>query len=61
VAAALKNEPDVRVSVVDGSPGELTIRVDGEEVARKGEAFPEINDVVAAVRQSGTAADAQRR
>jgi uncharacterized Zn-binding protein involved in type VI secretion len=60
VAAALRNEPDVKVSVIDGSPGELTITVDGEEVARKGESLPEINEVVAAVRRGGTTAGAQR-
>jgi hypothetical protein len=60
VAAALGNETDVRVSVVDGSPGELTIAVDGAEVTRKGESLPEINEVVEAVR-SGAAAGAKRR
>jgi hypothetical protein len=46
----------VNVELVDGSPGELTIIVDGEQVARKGDSLPQINDVVRAVKQSGTAA-----
>jgi hypothetical protein len=48
------------VGVVDGAPGEFTVTVDGEEVTRKGESLPEINEVVETVR-SGTAAGAQRR
>jgi len=51
VAAELRKEPELQVDVVDGSKGEFTVAVDGEEVARKGESLPEINEVVAAVRR----------
>jgi hypothetical protein len=51
VADALRNEPDVQVNVVDGSRGEFTVTVDGEEIAHKGESLPEINEVVNAVRR----------
>ena len=58
MADALRREPDVQVNLVNGSPGELTVLIDGKEVARKGDSFPEINDVVAAVRRSGMTAGA---
>jgi hypothetical protein len=60
VADALRNEPDVQVSVINGSKGEFTVTVDGQEVARmSGESMPEINDVVRAVRRSEAAAGAR--
>jgi hypothetical protein len=58
VADALRREPDVQVKLVNGSPGELTVLVDGKEVAGKGDSLPEINDVVAAVKRSGSPAGA---
>jgi uncharacterized Zn-binding protein involved in type VI secretion len=59
VADALRKEPDVDVKVVDGSPGELTVLVDGQEVARKGDSAPDVNDVLAAVRRARPAAGAR--
>jgi hypothetical protein len=56
VADALRNEPDLKVDLVDGSPGELTVIVDGDQVASKGDSLPQIDDVVRAVKQAGTAA-----
>jgi hypothetical protein len=40
------------VEVVDGDRGELTVLVDGREVARKGEAMPSVAEVRAAVKQA---------
>jgi hypothetical protein len=39
------------VELVDGNRGELTVSADGRVVARKGEALPAIDEVVAAVRK----------
>ena len=40
--------------MVDGSKGELTVLVDGKEVARKqGDTPPPVDQVVAAVRKAG--------
>jgi hypothetical protein len=56
LAAALKQEPGVEVSLVDGSRGELTVLVDGREVAKKGILFkPSVEKVVAAVREANSA------
>lgn len=59
VADALRKEPDVDVKLVDGSKGELTVSVDGQEVVRKDDSMPEVNDVVAAVRKARPAAGAR--
>jgi len=48
----------VEVQLVDGDKGELTVLVDGKVVARKGDALPEIAEVLDAVREAGTFADA---
>ena len=61
MADSLRNEPDLRVEVVNGSPGELTVLVDGEKVAAKHDTLPPINDVVRAVKQSGASAGARGR
>lgn len=42
--------------MVDGNRGELTVSVDGQVVARKGESMPSNEEVVAAVRKAGTVA-----
>jgi hypothetical protein len=56
VAAALRNEPGLQVQMVDGSKGELTVLVDGKEIARKqGDNPPPVDQVVAAVRKAGSA------
>jgi hypothetical protein len=36
LAAAVRQEPDVAVELVDGKQGELTVLVDGRVVAQKG-------------------------
>jgi hypothetical protein len=45
----VRQEPDTQVEVVDGRKGELTVLVDGREVARKGEHMPTADQVRAAV------------
>jgi predicted Rdx family selenoprotein len=51
VAAQLKKDLGVDAALVVGSPGELTVWVDDEQVIEKrGGRFPEPGDVVAAVR-----------
>jgi len=53
LAAALKQEPDVEVELVNGNRGELTVLVDGHQVARKGLFFkPSVEKVLTAVRQA---------
>jgi hypothetical protein len=53
LADALKQEPGVEVSLVDGSRGELTVLVDGREVAKKGILFkPSVEKVLSAVREA---------
>ena len=42
-------EPETQVEVVDGQRGELTVLVDGREVARKGDSLPSVDEVKAAV------------
>jgi hypothetical protein len=60
VADLLRKEPDIQVQIIDGGRGELTVSVDGREVARKeGDHMPEPQEVLAAVRggaRAGTAA-----
>jgi hypothetical protein len=51
----LKKEPDVEVTVVNGDRGELTVSVDGQVVARKGDSLPGTDEVLAAVRKAGAA------
>jgi hypothetical protein len=56
LAAALKEEPGVEVELRDGDRGELTVLVDGREVARKGLFFkPSVEQVLAAVREAAPA------
>jgi hypothetical protein len=53
VADALRKEPGVEVEVVNGSPGELTVQVDGETVAKKFLFFkPSVEKVLKAVREA---------
>jgi uncharacterized Zn-binding protein involved in type VI secretion len=44
--------------VVDGARGELTVLVDGQEVARKGDSMPSAAEVLDAVKEAGSVADA---
>jgi hypothetical protein len=47
----LRKEPGVQVEEVDGDRGELTVLVDGKEVAHKqGDSMPSAGEVMAAVR-----------
>jgi hypothetical protein len=56
LAAALKQEPGVEVSLLDGSRGELTVLVDGREVAKKGFfSKPSVEKVLTAVREANPA------
>src|SRR5262249_41022293 len=50
VAAALKQIQGLDVEVVDGARGEFTVLVDGQEVARKGEELPAVEQVVTRVK-----------
>jgi hypothetical protein len=49
----LRKEPGVEVELVDGDKGELTVQLDGREIARKGLLFkPSVEKVLAAVREA---------
>jgi hypothetical protein len=49
----LKQEPDTQVELIDGQRGELTVLVDGREVARKeGDSVPSVEEVKSAVAQA---------
>ena len=51
MAAELKEVLDLDATLEVGSPGEFTIWVDGAKVSEKSQGrFPEVSDVVAAVR-----------
>jgi hypothetical protein len=51
----LRQEPGVEVELVDGKKGELTVLVDGKEVASKGLLTkPSAEKVLAAVRKAGS-------
>ena len=50
MAAALKQIQGLDVEVVDGARGEFTVLVDGQEVARKGEELPAVEQVVTRVK-----------
>jgi hypothetical protein len=50
VVAELRNDPDLRIDVVDGTTGEFTVRADGQTVARKtGDTLPTPAEVDEAV------------
>jgi hypothetical protein len=56
LAADLRNDPDVRVNVVDGARGEFSVEVDGRAVnAKNGESLRDASDLAAEIRGSGTA------
>ena len=51
VSAALKNDTDVKVDVVDGAKGEFTVEVDGQTVSKlSGEMLPTVDEVTRAIR-----------
>jgi hypothetical protein len=56
VADALRRETGVEVEVTDGGKGEFTVSADGQVVARKDDALPPVDEVLAAVKKTGTTA-----
>jgi hypothetical protein len=50
VAAALRQIQGLDVEVASGNRGEFSVLVDGQEVARKGEQMPSVEEVVTAVK-----------
>jgi len=51
VAAKLKQELGIDATLVVGSPGELSVWIDGQKLIEKlGGKFPEPKEVIAAVR-----------
>ena len=48
----MRKETGAEVEVLDGARGELTVTVDGQEVAKKGDSMPSAEEVVAAVRKA---------
>ena len=59
MADALKREPGVQVQLEDGGKGELTVLIGGQPMAKKDNAMPSVDEVLAAVRKAqpaGTAA-----
>jgi hypothetical protein len=56
LADALRQEPGVEVSLVEGNRGELTVLVNGQQVAKKGLLFkPSVEKVLTAVREANSA------
>jgi hypothetical protein len=61
VADELRKEPDLKVELVNGNPGEFTVLMDGRVVAeKKNDALPPVEGVVAAVRKAETSAAGAR-
>ena len=50
MAAALRQEPDVEVEVIDGKHGEFAVLLDGATIAEKNGSLPDVQDIVKAVR-----------
>lgn len=51
MAAQLKQDLDIDAELVVGSPGELSVWIDGDKlIEKRGSQFPEPRDVVAGVR-----------
>jgi hypothetical protein len=50
VADALKREPGVQVQLEDGGKGEFTVLIGGQPMAKKDNAMPSVDEVLAAVR-----------
>jgi hypothetical protein len=51
VAAALRRIQGLDVEVIDGGKGEFAVLVDEQEVARKGETLPSVQEVVTSVKE----------
>lgn len=52
MADALKKDSGVDVQLVNGGKGEFTVLVDGQQVAKKDESLPPIEEVIAAVKNA---------
>ena len=51
LAADLRNDPNMKVDVVDGNKGEFTVEVDGRRInAMNGESLRDASDIVSEVR-----------
>lgn len=51
LAADLRNDPNVRVNVVDGNKGEFTVEVDGRAInAKSGESLRDASELAAEIR-----------
>ena len=56
LAADLRNDPDTKVSVVDGSKGEFTIEADGRKVnGMNGDSFRDPSEMANEIRGRKTA------
>jgi hypothetical protein len=55
----LRQDPENQVDVINGQKGELTVLVDGREVARKGDSMPSVEEVKAAVKRAEVPAGAR--
>jgi hypothetical protein len=57
LTAGLKNDPNVKVNVVDGAKGEFTVEVDGKAVnAKNGESLRDASDLAGEIRGAAVAA-----
>lgn len=51
LAADLRNDPNMRVNVVDGSKGEFTVEVDGRRInAKNGDSLRDASELAAEIR-----------
>ncbi len=51
LTAELRNDPDVKVNVVDGSKGEFTAEVDGRRInGKNGDSLRDASEVAAEIR-----------
>jgi hypothetical protein len=51
LVADLRNDPDVNVSVVDGSKGELSVEVDGQRIdGKSGDSLRDASELAAEIR-----------
>jgi hypothetical protein len=56
LASELKGDPNIRVNIVDGNKGELTVEVDGRRInGKEGDLLRDPTDLAAEVRGAQTA------
>lgn len=56
VTAALKNDSDVKVNIVDGAKGEFSVEVDGRKInAKEGESLRDASDLATEIRGASAA------